>query len=134
KIGDQFKLDFNKPGTYKFRCKLHSTVRGTVTVSATPGDPNSEPDPVPKSKVDLKPPKLSNVNLVKSVFGRKGTHMRFSLGEAGRVSADFYRFNRKGKRRFAGYGIWNATVGYNSVPFGNRRKHFRPRPGRYVAK
>jgi plastocyanin len=133
KIGDHFELDFNKPGTYKFRCKLHSTVRGTITVSDKPGNPTAEPDPVPQTKEDLKAPKLSDISLVKKKFRRPGTHMHFSMGERGRVSTDFYRFDREGRRHFAGYAIWNATVGYNSVPFGNRRKHFRPRPGRYIA-
>jgi plastocyanin len=132
-IGDSFKLDFNKPGTYRFRCKLHSTVRGTITVSATPGNPSAEPDPVPRTNVDLKAPKMSDVRLAKQTFRRKGTRLRFGVGESGRISADFYRYDRKGKRHFAGYAIWNATVGFNTVPFGDRRKHFRPRPGRYVA-
>jgi plastocyanin len=133
KIGDSFKLDFNQPGTYRFRCKLHSTVRGTITVSPTPGNPSAEPDPVPRTNVDLKAPKMSDIRLAKQTFRRKGTRLRFGVGESGRISADFYRYDRDGKRRFAGYAIWNATVGFNTVPFGDRRKHFRPRPGRYVA-
>ena len=133
KIGDSFRLDFSQPGTYKFRCKLHSTVRGTVTVTAAPGDPSAEPDPVPKSNVDRHPPRLTDVHLAKRRFGRRGTQVRYSLGERARLSADYYRFDRDGHRRFAGYSTWKGTVGFNSAPFAARSKHFRPRPGSYVA-
>ena len=61
KIGDSYRIDFDNPGTYDLVCKLHSTVRGTVTVSDTPGDPASEQDPVPKSQVDLRPPKMRQI-------------------------------------------------------------------------
>lgn len=132
-IGDEFRLDFNTPGTYRFRCKLHSTVRGTVTVSAVPGDPATEPDPVPQSKVDRTPPRLRDVQLGKSTFGKRGTSLKFSLFEPGRVAADIYRFSDDGKRRFAGYSIWKTHVGFNGVRIGDRSKHFRPRPGNYMA-
>ena len=46
-IGDSFQLSFDSPGTYAFACKLHSTVRGTVTVSATPGRPDRRARPGP---------------------------------------------------------------------------------------
>ena len=132
-IGDEFKLDFNAPGVYKFRCKLHSTVRGTVTVTDTPGDPSSEPDPVPKSKVDLTPPRLRGISLNKPTFGRRGTNLKFSLPEVAKLSADMYRFDADGRRHFAGYATWPGHVGYNGVRFGDRRKHFKPRPGSYMA-
>ena len=51
-IGDDYQITFDKPGVYRFQCKIHSLVRGTVTVSDTPGNPEAEPDPVPKSNVD----------------------------------------------------------------------------------
>lgn len=133
RIGDTFRVDFDQPGTYRFRCKIHSTVNGTVTVSATPGDPVTEPDPVPQTSVDLKPPLLGDVRLAKASFRRPGTRMRFSLSERARVTADFFRFDRDGRRRFAGFANWGGTVGFNTVPFAKRRKDFRPRPGRYVA-
>jgi hypothetical protein len=36
-------------------------------------------------------------------------------------------------RRFAGWQRWHAGVGYNQVRLADRSRHFRPRPGRYVA-
>lgn len=133
RIGDTFRQDFTAPGVYRFRCKIHSTVNGTVTVSSTPGDPVTEPDPIPRTNVDLKKPVLGDLRLAKTSFRRPGTRLHFSLSERSRLSADFYRFNRKGKRRFAGYANWSGNVGFNTVPFGKRRKTFRPRPGRYIA-
>ena len=130
----RFQIDFNAPGTYKFRCKLHSTVKGTVTVSATPGDPIGEPDPIPHSLVDRTPPKLRDVRLNKRTFGRRGTNLKFSVGEKSRVSADFYRYDADGRRRFTGYRTWRSPVGWNGVRFGDRSKHFRPRPGSYLVK
>lgn len=132
-IGDSFKLDFNQPGVYQFHCKLHSTVKGTITVSPVPGDPAGEPDPVPKSNVDLRPPRLREVRLGSRRFGRRGTSMKFSLGERAKLDADFYRYDADGRRHFAGYASWKGHVGFNGVRFGARREHFRPRPGRYLA-
>ena len=71
-IGDRFELTFSSPGTYTFQCKLHSTVRGTVQVSATPGDPDAEPDPIPRSNVDLIAPHVDGVGLKSRSFGKRG--------------------------------------------------------------
>ena len=108
-------------------------MRGTVTVSAKKGDPDSEPDGIPESGVDLKAPHLDGVALSKTSFGRRGTALQYSLNEKARVSVDYYRLRRRGKRRFAGWAGWKAGhVGYNSVRFGKRGKHFKAKPGRYV--
>jgi plastocyanin len=133
RIGDDYRVDFSQPGVYRFQCKLHSTVKGTITVSAVPGDPVTEPDPVPQSNVDLKAPQIQNPHLNKSKFGRRGTNLKFSVGEKGRLSADIYRFDARGHRHYVGYKTWATTVGFNGVRFGARSKHFTPRPGSYVA-
>ena len=44
-----------------------------------------------------------------------------------------YRFDSDGHRHYAGYATWKGHVGWNGVRFGSHRKHFRPRPGSYVA-
>lgn len=133
-IGDSFAITFASPGTYNFRCKLHTTVKGTVTVSPTLGDPVAEPDPVPKNNIDRTPPKLRDISLNKHVFGRRGTNLKYSLGEASRLSADMYRYDAEGRRQFAGYQTWKAHVGWNGTHVGDRSKHFRPRPGSYLMK
>lgn len=133
RIGDTFQTSFDQPGVYSFHCKLHTTVKGTVTVSADPGDPASEPDPVPQSKVDRSPPQLRDVRLGAPRFGRRGTSLRFSIGENARVSADYYRYDPDGRRRFSGYAAWRAHIGFNGVRLANSRKHFDPRPGSYLA-
>ena len=131
-IGDTFRLDFDQPGTYAFRCKLHALVRGTVTVSANPGDPVSEPDPIPESTVDLRPPRITDVSLGSRRFGRRGTSLRFAVGEDARLSADYYRYDGEGRRHFAGYSEWPAHTGFNGVRFAANGKHFDPRPGSYL--
>jgi plastocyanin len=135
-IGDTFKLDFDTPGTYKFQCKLHSSVRGTVTVSDKPGDPVAEPDPVPKSRVDRKAPNLRNVRIDRTAFRRNGTSMKYSINEPARVDLEYFQLRRGGKRkRFAGYARHKrGYVGLNRLRFGIRRSHFKARPGRYIAK
>jgi len=132
-LGDSFQASFDEPGTYVLACKLHSTVRGTVTVSSNPGDPVSEPDPVPQSRVDRTPPQMREVALRNRKFGRRGTSLNFSLGERSRVSAEFYRYDADGHRHFAGYRTYNGYIGFNGVRLGGRSKHFRPRPGSYLA-
>jgi len=131
-VGDSFKVDFNEPGAYSFRCKLHSTVRGTVTVSDAPGDPVTEPDPVPPARVDLKAPRLRKLQLDSPIRGRGG-QLQFSVGERAKLSADYYRLGPKGHREYAGWDRWRAYVGWNEVRFGGRDKHFDAEPGRYVA-
>jgi plastocyanin len=134
-VGDEFQLDFDAPGVYEFHCKLHSTVRGTVMVSNQPGDPNAEPDPVPESAVDLTPPNIQNMVLGATAFGRRGTALRYSADEKARLDADIYEL-RPGKRpRYAGYSTWKpGHIGFNSVRFGVRRKHFKAKPGKYKAR
>jgi plastocyanin len=134
-IGDNFQVDFDEPGTYKFHCKLHSTVKGTVTVSATPGNPTAEPDPVPQSQVDLTPPKLGNPYLLSSAFGRNGTALKYSLNEQARLSADYYLLRPGKKPKYAGYAAWKAGhIGYNNHRLGVVDKHFKAKPGKYVAR
>lgn len=133
-VGDEFRVDFETPGTYTFQCKLHSTVRGVVEVSATPGDPKTEVDPVPKIRVDLKAPNFRNVYIDRSKFGRRGASLKYSLDEKARVEIEYFRFE-KGRKRFAGYARHKpGHVGINSLRFGIERNHFRARKGRYLAK
>ena len=130
-IGDDYELTFDKPGVYRFQCKIHSLVRGTVTVSDTPGNPEAEPDPVPKSNVDRTAPKMRGVKLPVK-FGKRGGPLQYSLNEPAKLDVEYYRFSNKGKRRFAGYAKYKGYVGYNRARIGKRKPHFKPKPGRYL--
>jgi plastocyanin len=132
-VGDSFQAAFDAPGTYELVCKLHSTVRGTVTVSGTPGDPASEPDPVPRSRVDQRPPRMRQLALARDPVRGRGGQLHFALDERAKVDADYYLLEPGGERRFAGWAKWNAYVGLNEIRFGGRGEHFRAEPGRYVA-
>ncbi len=129
RIGDSFQLAFETPGTYELVCKLHSTVRGTVSVSGTPGDPAAEPDPVPASQVDLKAPRIRQLSLAERSLRGRGGQLQFALAERAEVDADYYRIDADGERRFAGWAEWNAYLGLNEIRFGARGDALRRRPG-----
>ena len=132
-LGDTFRVTFNHAGTYRFQCKLHPGVRGTVNVSSNPGDPNTEVDPVPKINFDLTPPHLSELKLRSRRFDRRGTTLHFGVNEASKVDAEYYAMRNGHRAGFAGWHAWRAHVGYNDVRFAGRSKHFRARRGRYMA-
>jgi plastocyanin len=132
--GDSYTLQFDQPGTYLFQCKLHAFVRGEVIVSATPGNPNSDPGPQPPLNIDITSPTLGEVSLRKQAFdSRKGVQTTASISERGTLDAEYYRFNSKGRKVFNGYKTWGAFVGINHFALGGQGKHFKARPGSYVA-
>lgn len=99
-LGSEYTVTFDEPGTYFFQCKIHTSVRGTVTVSNTPGDPASDPGPKPALNLDIEPPVLDDwfftrdgMNPTTGVIGPKGNGIgfRFSVGERGTAEADYYR-------------------------------------------
>ncbi|MDX6583877.1 MAG: hypothetical protein QOI10_3061 [Solirubrobacterales bacterium] len=133
-VGDSFRVGFDQAGVYQFRCKLHPSVRGTVTVSGTPGDPGGEPaQPVPENNVDLKAPQLRKLSLDAKAFPGRGTQLHFWLGERSKLDAEYYLVGGDGERSFAGWDKWKGYVGLNEIRFGRREKNFDPEPGRYVA-
>jgi plastocyanin len=132
-LGDTYQLTFNRPGTYTFQCKLHSSVRGSVVVSDEPGDPNKEVDPVPNNNVDVKPPHLNDVKLRSRKFGRHGTTLNWGVNEKSKLDAEYYEVRHGHRGKFAGWNDWKGHVGYNDATFGGKSKHFDARPGRYVA-
>lgn len=139
-LGFDYSVTFDQPGTYEFRCKLHSNVRGRVVVSDQPGDPASEPDPVPKIQLDLTPPQLRVVSRERLATGRRGLAMSYALNEVATIDVEYWREVRRGKgdrqrtaRRYAGWTSWRGSIGYNNARLGAAAKRFRPRPGRYVA-
>ena len=147
--GDEFKVTFDHPGTYLFACKLHPVVRGEVTVSNVPGDPNSDPGPKPNINFDFESPVVTDYFFtsdgtipIPAVAGPKGKGIgfRFSINEKATVSADYYQLIRRGKgkkrrtiRVFRGYSQWDAHIGFNKVGFAKRSSDFAARPGRYLA-
>ena len=132
-VGDTYRLAFSQPGTYLFQCKLHSAVSGSVTVSATPGDPVTEVDPVPASRFDLRRPTINDIRLGKRRFtGRLGTRLHLALDERAHLEAEYYRLDGE-RRRYVGFAGWRGHVGFNELRFASRRKRFKARPGRYMA-
>jgi plastocyanin len=133
KLGDTFRIQFTRPGVYDFHCKLHAIVRGRVVVSATPGDPSSDPDPMPAFNVDLTPPELTEVRLARSTFPYSGTDLRFTLDERARVEMAISQVLRGGRLKYWMTRRFDGHVGWNEAQF-NPRVGSRPlRPGRYRA-
>jgi amicyanin len=134
RAGDTFTLQFNQPGSYQFRCKLHASVRGEVIVSETPGDPNSDPGPQPPLNIDVVPPTLGTVVLLgKRARGGRGVGMSAHVSERGTLDAEYYRLGPHRRRAYAGYKTWSTFIGINRFALGARWKRFKAKPGRYEA-
>jgi len=105
-----------------------------VIVADQPGNPLSNPGPQPPLNIDLTPPTIGEVKLAKTrLKGTKGTPMRASISEGGSLDAEYYRLDAKGHRVYNGYREWSTFLGINSFVLAARWKHFKARPGRYVA-
>jgi plastocyanin len=134
RAGDEYTLQFSQPGVYYFQCKLHAFVRGEVVVSDVPGDPSSNPGPRPPLNIDVKPPTLGTIALARPhTDGGGGIATSAHISERGTLDAEYYRLNSKGQRVYNGYEVWKTFIGINHFQLGARWKHFRARPGRYVA-
>lgn len=132
-LGYSFTLQFSQPGAYAFHCKLHSSVRGEVIVSAVPGDPNSDPGPQAPLQLDVKRPTLGAVSLrSQRIHGRDGTTTTAQISERGTLEAEYFRLRPRGGRRFNGYSNWKAFIGINRFALGARGKHFKAKPGSYL--
>ncbi len=134
RAGDEFTLQFDQPGVYYFQCKLHAFVRGEVVVSSNPGNPFSDPGPRPPLNIDVRPPTLGGIALVRpGTSGTNGIATSAHISERGTLDAEYYRLNSEGRRVYNGYRVWKTFIGINHFKLGARWKHFRARPGRYVA-
>lgn len=139
RVGDSFEVSFDQPGTFTFACKIHSAVRGTVTVSDIPGDPGSDPGPQPPLFFDDRPPFLSEVTPKQTRLGPRGRGGGLSFGVDERATADleYWRLpvpGSPGAPRFAGISVWRTFIGFNRFRYASRTKAFPARPGRYEAR
>ena len=134
RAGDSFTLQLTQPGEYFFQCKLHAAVRGEVIVSGVPGNPDSDPGPQPPLNLDLKAPTLGSMTLAKrQTRGGGGLGFSVQISERGTLDAEYYRLNSEGRRVYNGFRTWQTFIGINHLRLGARWKHFRARPGRYLA-
>ena len=133
KIGFEFTVVFTQPGVYQFHCKLHNIVHGTVIVSDTPGDPNDDPDPIPKPNVNLMRPSISHVYFTPSRVGMRGTTINYSLDDTSAIDAEIWHLRDGHQGRYAGWQELHGHIGLDYGRFAAPGPHFRPAPGRYVA-
>ena len=105
KVGFTFTVVFTQPGVYLFHCKLHNIVHGEVIVSDTPGNPNDDPDPIPKPNVNLTRPSISSIHLSPNRFGTRGTTLDYALDDRSSIDAEIWHLSdghRGSLRRLAG--------------------------------
>jgi plastocyanin len=133
RIGDHFQVSFSHPGVYQFQCKLHPIVHGEVIVSDTPGNPDDDPDPIPKPNVDLMRPTLSGLFLSPARVTLAGTTLHYSLDDASLVDAEIWHAPHGQRGRYAGWQEFRGHIGFNEAHFAARGPHYIPRPGRYIA-
>lgn len=136
KLGDSFRVTFDQPGQYSFRCKLHASVRGSVAVSNTLGDPNSDPGPQAPLNFDIEPPFVDGIGVAPTIYGPKGKGgaLKFSTNEKGSAEVEYYKLVKRGRKtakKYAGFSEWTAYIGINTVPFAKRGKTFKAKPGKY---
>ena len=133
RVGDTFQISFSQPGVYQFRCKLHPVVRGEIIVSSNPGNPADDPDPIPPLNVDLMRPTLNDIRLTPSRFTTAGTTLHYALNDSAVVDAEIWHVSHGHRGKYAGWKQWRGHIGFNQARFASRRRHFKPRPGRYIA-
>ena len=107
-------------------------MRGTVTVSDTPGDPEAEPDPVPKSNVDLKKPVLRDARLPRRSSAPAAPRCSIRSASTASSTSSTTATRARASAKFAGYATYKAHVGYNRARIGKRKPHFKPKRGRYM--
>ncbi|MEA2493836.1 MAG: hypothetical protein QOJ29_1747 [Thermoleophilaceae bacterium] len=111
--GDTYAVTFSKPGTFSFHCKVHGSMTGTVTVSATAASPQPTA------------PVLTKVAVSPRTFARR-TKVKFTIDSPASLRAML----RKGSKVVKEVDF-NGHPGANSktVDFGKKLK-----PGRFVLK
>lgn len=139
RAGDFFEVPFDQPGIYTFACKIHPVVRGTVTVSDQPGDPDSDPGPAPIPFIDDRIPTLEEVAPMKVRLGPlgRGAGIRFAVDEKATADIEYWRLPPRGsvlKPRFMGFTQWSTHIGYNYRTYAARTAEFAAKPGRYEAR
>ena len=139
RAGDFFEVPFDETGVYTFACKIHPVVRGTVTVSDQPGDPDSDPGPAPAPFIDDIVPTLDEVVPLKVRLGHRGrgARLRFAVDEKASADIEYWRFpSRRSVRKptFAGFAVWPTHIGYNFRTYAARTSDFAARPGLYEAR
>jgi plastocyanin len=86
KTGTQFSHTFNTPGTYKFVCDYHSSMKGVITVVAAQPAPGASPSPSPGGAPAGQPSApVPSGNSPQAVSGPAGP---VSAGAAGAAGVD----------------------------------------------
>ena len=82
-IGDGFSVTFDKVGTFTYACKVHSFMKGTITVNPLPGDPGGG---APAATA----PSVSGLKATPA-RARRATTLRFKLSVRADINATITR-------------------------------------------
>lgn len=127
-VNDGFSVQYTKPGTYTFHCRVHTTMTGKITVLALPASLQPQPLTKPKlSRVKVTPAKLCH----KPRCAHTGVTVRFTLNQAVSMVATV--------RRLSGSHVTGKTIkeiDFSGPPGTNRKRlDLGPlRHGRYQLK
>jgi plastocyanin len=113
--GTTYARRFDKPGSFTYLCKVHSSMHGRVVVNATGGGGGPQPPPA----ADTTPPALSEVS-ARAVRRPKPIAVRFELSEDATVRVAVKGRPKAGVERA-------ARAGAGSVKLSTRKL----KPGRY---
>lgn len=126
--GDSFEHTFTRVGSFRYRCKVHSSMQGTVAVGGSPSDP-PPPDPPPPAG-DRDAPSIRSLRVrPRAVCARRTRScprtralVRFTLSEQATVRGKILRGARRVRSFAAG-----RRAGARSLRLPTRRLA----PGRY---
>ena len=78
-------------------------------------------------------PVMRDVRLTAFRVGQRGPGpLTYSIAEDGKLDAEYYRYDRNHKLKFAGYATYKSHVGFNRARIGARKPHFKPVSGHYM--
>jgi hypothetical protein len=78
-------------------------------------------------------PTLNGIFLAPRRFSLAGTTLHFALDDTSVVGAEIWHVSDGHRVAYAGWEQWRGHIGFNEVRFASGCRHFKPRPGRYVA-
>ena len=114
-LNDGYGMTFTQPGTYRYHCKVHNFMTGTITVAAAPAP--TQPTPPKLSSVSAKPKRFC------TRCAKPGTTVRYTLDVPASMRAILRRHGKTVKET-----DFDSPPGTNS----HKLKFRKIRAGKYV--
>ena len=78
-------------------------------------------------------PTVSGITLQPRRFSLGGTTLHYALDDSSTIDAEIWHSSHGRRGTYAGWQQWRGHIGFNQVRFASRHRHFKPRPGSYIA-